>query len=137
MECEFFWIMGHADEKMGTETYEQSLNRLCDEAAKAHRGRFDDFRIPWRENERLAREGWSVHVQGCKLSSIDKSELCEIVRDHKARSYWENRHNLCPSEMQLINWDCLGSALRSWPLGKRIWLAKHLSGYSATGRVMH
>jgi hypothetical protein len=24
-----------------------------------------------------------------------------------------------------------------WPFGKRRWLAKHLAGFSATGRVMH
>ena len=136
IQCEFFWIMGHADQKVGHETYEQRLNRLCDERAKAHRVRFDYVTGPWRANERLASEGWSIHTQGMKLSSLDKQEIYEFSRDNCVRQYWEKRHNLDAEQTQLINWDCLGLALKQWPLGKRIWLAKHLSGYSATGRVM-
>ena len=38
--------------------------------------------------------------------------------------------------MEDINWGLLEVAMQKWPMGKRKWLAKHLSGFSATGRVM-
>ena len=36
IDFELFWIQGHALEKSGLETYEEQLNRICNEKAKMH-----------------------------------------------------------------------------------------------------
>ena len=51
IKCKFFWIMGHADQKIGRETHKQSLNCLCDEWVKAHCTHFESVTGPWCTNE--------------------------------------------------------------------------------------
>jgi hypothetical protein len=48
----------------------------------------------------------------------------------------KKRHALSDQAIQDINWPAIDLAMAAWPFGKRRWLAKHLSGFSATGRVM-
>jgi hypothetical protein len=136
IDIEFFWIKGHALELFGLETYEEKLNRICDESAKEHRMLFDNRQTTWRKNERLRCEGWSIHWRESKFTMIDKETLYIITYDLTARTYLEQRSGIHDELHQQILWEEAGRAQVKWPLGKRIWLAKHISGFSATGRVM-
>ena len=57
--------------------------------------------------------------------------------EREAKLYLNKRLNIDSHALEIINWERLGDTKDKWPLGKRIWLAKHISGFSATTKVMH
>ena len=119
IEVEFFWIEGHALEKYGKESYEESLNRICDEMAKAHRLKFDRCKLPWRQNARLLQEHWSIHWNGRKMTQIDKDELYNLIFEQQANNYLLERSDLTVTALDKIDWEAASKAQTKWPLGKK------------------
>ena len=121
-------------EKHGTCDYRGSLNELCDSLAKACRRRQD--LSPPNPVHRFVDEGWSLSLHGLKLDCVDSDHLYDATHGDTSRQHWQTRQDIPVEVMDNINWDLLGQAMDKWPMGKRKWLAKHPSGFSATGGVM-
>ena len=134
---EFFWVEGHQLERHGKCLHEGTLNDLCDQWAKEKREEVEEqVDAPAAPSHRFLQEGWSLHVNGTKLSNPDEDFLCDMTCGHVTRQHWQDRHSLSDEDFDPIDWDVVRKAMKTWPLGKRKWLAKHLSGFSATGKVM-
>ena len=53
------------------------------------------------------------------------------------KNYLIKRLNINSNNMEIINWERLGETKDKWLLGKKIWMAKHISGFSTTAKVMY
>lgn len=128
------WVRGHQLEKTGEETYEGTLNNICDLRAKAFRRTFEQHRS--FSTQRFGKEGWSMRIDGQKKDRVDPDLLYDITFGQRSQRYWSLRQDISTREFKSINWPSLGTAMHQWAFGKQKWMAKHLSGFSATGRVM-
>ena len=99
-------------------------------------GSFDNYSMSYRSNKRLKEEQWSIHIAGLKLTEINKQKIYDKLMKIQSHNYLSRRLFIPPHELELINWTRVDQAKTNWPLGKRIWLAKHISGFSPTAKVM-
>ena len=75
-------------------------------------------------------------MNGLKLDCVDINRLCDATCGEQSRLHWQTRQAVLSAVMDNINWDLLGNVMNKWHVGEHKWLAKHLSGFSATGRVV-
>ena len=115
IEVEYFWIEGHTLEKHGKESYEEGLNRICDEMAKAHRVKFDHWEHPWRPNARLHQEHWSIHWKGLKMTEIEKDDLYKLIFEQQANDYLLERSDIQAASLGKINWEAATKAQKIGP----------------------
>jgi hypothetical protein len=131
----FFWVEGHQYERHGFVSYLGTLNDICDSMAKQHWN--DSIPLGILPPQRFGTEKFSVMIADKKLAQINKADFYDASHGLSAAiPYWAKRHHLSDVAIQDINWDAIKLAMAEWPFGKRRWLAKHLAGFSATGRVM-
>jgi hypothetical protein len=123
----FFWIEGHQHERHGKEDYYGYLNNLCDNLAKAFWNK--TTALDTCENVRVNFTSWGFRYEGAWPTTF--GEKVSIP-------YWQDdRHPIPPSGLIQVDWITLGKAFSLWPRGKRQWLTKHLTRFSATGRVVY
>jgi hypothetical protein len=130
---EYEWAEGHQLEKHGCESPLGSLNRIADSLAKEHcHSSFPS----WNLNLPFHGEGWAISIGGIKQDSFVMNNVYDLVYGKVSRQYWIDRHNVPPAAMEHVDWNALAAAFPKWDFGKRVWMTKHLSGTSPTGRVM-
>jgi hypothetical protein len=86
-------------------------------------------------NKGFADEGWSVWIEGKKLTKMDKQALYHYCFSKRTKAYWSKKHHLTAELITNINWDACQQALNKLPFGKRRWLLKHATGFCGVGKM--
>ena len=136
IDIEFFWVKGHQDDLGEEITYEGELNIQCDALAKQYWNatkRMDDNCIPTKVNSK----GFILKIDNEYQSQLRKDQLYDATYGKLVSLPYEStRLPLEYVHHDDINWEAIDRAVATFPLGKRQWFFKQLSGFSATGKVM-
>jgi hypothetical protein len=130
------WIEGHQDDHRQFEDLDRrsQLNVECDGLAKVYWNACTTSET-WSPNRGFADEGWSVWIEGKKLTKVDKHALYEYVFSNKTKAYWSRKHHITAEMITKINWDACQKSLNKLPFGKRRWLLKHATGFCGVGKM--
>jgi hypothetical protein len=121
-------VVGHQDDN-GFEELDRwaTLNIEMDSLAKVF---WNDMCESQAENMSIAGEYWPVYIEGEKIAS----KLDERIRDHilcQAQcDRWERKGRLTRESIARVNWQACEKAMRSLTIGRRLWIAKHVSGHA-------
>ena len=86
-------------------------------------------------NPIFGNEGWSVWIEGKKLTKMDRCSVYEYLFSPRTHSYWKCKHQLMDELITSINWDACHQSITSLPFGKRRWLVKHVTGFCGVGKM--
>jgi hypothetical protein len=130
------WVEGHQDDLVHFESLDRwsQLNVECDGLAKEYWNSCTTNKS-WIPNSGFADEGWSVWIEGKKLTKVDKHALYDHVFSDRTKAYWSKKHNIKPELITNINWDACQQSLKRLPFGKRRWLLKHATGFCGVGKM--
>jgi hypothetical protein len=130
------WVEGHQDDQTQLDDLDRwgQLNVECDGLAKAYWNECMN-NDSWLPNKGFADEGWSVWIEGKKLTKLDKQALYDYCFSKRTKAYWSKKHNLTTELITNINWDACQQALHKLPFGKRRWLLKHATGFCGVGKM--
>jgi hypothetical protein len=88
------------------------------------------------DNPPITHEYWPTRIRGQKISS----RLDECIREHilggAQRDRWERKGRLTNDSIQQVNWLACEHAMKSLSIGRRHWIAKHVSGHVGVGIKM-
>ena len=125
-------VAGHQDDD-GIEVLDRwaKLNIEMDNLAKVY---WNDMCNQHQvENFPITHEYWSVHIHGQKISS----RLDECIHEHivgRAQcDCWEQKGRLTNDSIARVNWQACEQAMKSLSIGRRHWIAKHVSGHVGVG----
>jgi hypothetical protein len=128
-------VAGHQDDDDGIEELDRwaTLNIEMDSLAKIF---WNDMCENQAENITIAGEYWPVYIEGEKIAS----KLDERIRDHVLGQAqcdrWERKGRLTRESITRVNWQACGKAMKSLTIGRRLWIAKHVSGHAGVGTKM-
>jgi hypothetical protein len=122
-------------ERHGKQDYFGELNEICDSLAKLHWNDSIPNVVPISTPSPTS---WIFSMEDTPVSCFEMDQLYDFTYGNRISiPYWQDdRHPIPAHAIQFINWDAIGAAAKCWPRGKRQWLAKHLTKFSATGRNM-
>jgi hypothetical protein len=130
------WVEGHQDDQLQFEALDRwsQLNVESDGLAKEYWNSctIDDS---WLPNNGFADKGWSVWIEGKKLTKVDKHQLYDHVFANRTKAYWIRKHSIKKELITNINWDACQQSLKQLPFGKRRWLLKHATGFCGVGKM--
>jgi hypothetical protein len=96
----------------------------------------DVFDHHLRENLHITHEYWPASIRGQKISS----RLDECIRDHilggKQCEHWERKGRMTNESIRQVNWKACEQAMQNLSIGRRHWIAKHVSGHAGVGIKM-
>jgi hypothetical protein len=127
-------VAGHQDDD-GIEELNQwaTLNTEMDSLAKVF---WNDMCKSQAGNISIAGEYWPVYIEGEKIAA----KLDERIRNHilgQAQcDRWEQKGRLMRESIARVNWQVCERAMRSLTIGRRLWIAKHVSGHAGVGTKM-
>ena len=133
--CKFFWVKGHQDSLSSRISYEGSLNIMCDHLAKSY----------WKETKNhinnhcnlILETGLNILIEGSPMTCFDIDILYSATYAKTVSwNYWKQRTPIGYGDIEDINWTAIEDGAKYIPKGKLKWLAKHLSGFSSTSKVM-
>jgi predicted RNA-binding Zn-ribbon protein involved in translation (DUF1610 family) len=81
-------------------------------------------------------EPWRTVLAGKKITSHLRERLREHCTLPAAKRYWQHKSRFVNRDIQLLDWEALGSALKATPTQRQHWVSKMLSGFCATGVMM-
>ena len=87
-------------------------------------------------NPPIANEYWPVRIRGQKVSSHLDEKIREHILGNAQCSHWEKKGRLTNESIQQVNWQACEKAMRNLSLGRRHWIAKHVSGHAGVGTKM-
>lgn len=127
-------VAGHQDDDGIEELHRwATLNIEMDSLVKVF---WNDLCESQAVNISLAGEYWPVYIEGEKIAS----KLDERIRDHilgKAQcDRWERKGRLTRESIARVNWQACKNAMRSLTIGRRLWIAKHVSRHTGVGIKM-
>jgi hypothetical protein len=82
-------------------------------------------------------EPWRTITKGTKISSNLRDELRVACTMPAAMSYWGSKKRFGKAGIQCIDWEAFGAAMAATPANRQKWVSKTISGFCATGRMMH
>jgi hypothetical protein len=94
--------------------------------------------MPEPEHIRVNCTSWGYGYDNTWPGQMDVEDVYNFTYGNAVSiPYWQDgRHSMPAMGWIQVDWLVLGQALSLWPRGKRQWLSKHMSRFSATGRVM-
>lgn len=131
------WIQGHQDKNTAFHALSGLAqdNVQADNIAKHRLNRcIKDGFIP--TSQRFNDEGWSISLQGSKVSKLDYHRLYTTMWAGTALNYWADKHKLPFSTILSIDWDASGDAIRSLTFPQRRRVVKHASGHFGIGVML-
>jgi hypothetical protein len=130
------WVEGHQDDQLQFEDLDRwsQLNVECDGLAKDYWNACMESNS-WLPNRGFADEGWSVWIEGKKLTKVDKQALYDHCFSKRTKAYWSKKNNLTAELITNINWEACQKSLSKLPFGKRRWLLKHATGFCGVGKM--
>jgi hypothetical protein len=84
----------------------------------------------------LFKEGWRCTLNGIKISSDPARSIRRAISAKRLQSHLQQRHLLCPTAFNDIDWDAIELATESFPPLYRLWMSKHVSGFFGMGKMM-
>ena len=129
-------VTGHLDEAICYDLLSpmEKLNVDCDRLAKAHLAlAVRASRVPPRH---LPTEGLYCYVGERKVTTSCSGLLRDWAGRAQARQYWHRQGVIPRTAFDLIDWGSVRANLAGDPVLFRMWWAKHLTGFCATGRQM-
>ena len=109
------WIEGHQDKHM---SFHRLLplaqdNVIANGIAKDHMNKIlrDGY---YPTPQRFGDKGWSVSIQGKKLSHLDYQQLYKHMWANTAQNYWAEKHKIDIIDTLTINWDAGREAIKSF-----------------------
>ena len=129
-------VTGHLDEVVCHDLLSpmEKLNVDCDRLAKAHL--VSAVQASLEPLWHLPTEGLYYYVGEKKVTTSCSDLLRDWVGRVQARRYWHRRGIIPREAFDLINWDSVRKNLAGDPVLFRMWWAKHLTGFCATGQQM-
>ena len=131
------WIEGHQDDHTAYHQLSPLAqdNVIADGIAKDHMNKIlHDGYSP--SPQRFGDEGWSVSIQGRKLSHLDHHDLYKHMWANTAQNYWAEKHKIEVLDILTIDWDACGEAIRSLSFPKRRRIVKHATGHFGIGKML-
>jgi hypothetical protein len=127
-------VAGHQDD--GTEVLDRwaNLNIEMDSLAKVFWNDMHD--TPPTANLPITNEYWPVYISGNKISSRLDARIREHVLGREQCERWVRKGRLTNASLQQVNWKACEQAMKSLSIGKRHWIAKHVSGHAGIGIKM-
>jgi hypothetical protein len=131
------WIEGHQDdhhsfhELSGLAQDNVSANTMAKERLNCL-GLTGFVPVP----QRFGDEGWSILLQGRKVSKLDYRHLYSTMWASTGLNYWAVKHDISFSAVLGIDWDLHGDALCSLSFSKRRRVVKHASCHFGVGTTL-
>jgi hypothetical protein len=130
----FRHVKGHQDDHSPHEKLDRwaKLNVEMDKRAKQH------MEIAKRSPRHfmIAAEPWSIWYHGKKIMSDLTETLYDLVHSDEAKEYWKRKDNLSDTDIDSVNWDLIGVAMKETKRSQRIFISKHSSGMCGVGKFM-
>jgi hypothetical protein len=88
------------------------------------------------ENSPITNEYWPVYIRDQKISSRLDERIREHILGGAQCDRWERKGRLTCKSIQTVNWQACKKAMESLSIGRRLWIAKHVSGHVGVGTKM-
>ena len=142
VEVSFEHVYGHQD----NETTIQDLPRLAqlnvhaDTLAKEHLDQLIEHArtpggLPANESN-LEGEGWTIWLNGVKLTSDPTVAIRQHVHSSALRTYMAQKGLIAELAFDTIDWHATALVMEELSPSLRLWATKHVHGWSAVGRRM-
>ena len=127
-------VKGHQDAVPGARLdLWAHLNIAMDESAKEY---WWVTRTGPSPGDRVDAEVWPIWVNGTKVTGYIDATIWREIHLSEAESYWQRKRKLDKEGWRLIHQEIVSQARKSLSIPRRIWLAKHSSGFEATAKTM-
>jgi len=125
-------VKGHQDDLSDDLDLWIQRNVLMDSHAKGHLGRA-------RQSPRhfnIEGEPWQLWVKGAKVTADITSAIYSAVHDRESEEYWSSKHHILLDSLKEVDWQLIGTTMKSLPRARRTFLTKHVSGMCGVGKFM-
>ena len=132
----FHHIYGHQDKWIPYELLDRpsQLNVDCDKLAKA--GLKRDITRNQITHDILPREQISIFIDGQKATTSIGPHLRDAISKSNLRSHLHNKGVISEDIFDHIDWTGIQQIMHSFSTRKRLWVTKHVSGFSATNKAL-
>ena len=124
-------VAGHQDGKKQKLNLYERLNVECDRRSKLFRRKLEIGEIHHRPIS-FGDNQWNIRLRNVRLSY----NLREGIRDHvvgtKLLNKMIERHDITRQAVPLVDWITIGNASKLQTTGDKLWVAKFVSGFTAT-----
>jgi hypothetical protein len=134
IKWEFRHVEGHQDDGIEVLDRWAMLNVEMDSLAKVLWN--DEVDQPREYNEMVANEYWPVFIGGSKISSQLDVAIREHILGTAQCERWVRKGRLTQESIQQVNWKACEIAMKQLSIGRRHWIAKHVSGHAGVGVKM-
>ena len=138
----FTHVYGHQDNSTALEhlSRKAQINVLVDSIAKE----WLDKLLVQREsqaglapcNDSIAGEGWTIHINGVKLTGNPTEPLRKHIHAKPLRDYMHKKGILDATAFSLVDWKASERTMNEAAPLYRLWAAKHVHGWCAVGTRM-
>jgi len=128
-------VKGHQDDAGVTELDRwATLNVEMDNFAKAYWAE----KAPEGLSRNISLEGeyWPLQIQGNKVSGKADSTIYEYIHGGEMFRRWERKGRMTEDFSRKVNWVACKQAMKNLKIGRRHWVAKHVSGHCGVGVCM-
>lgn len=128
-------VKGHQDNNVDAELDRWAkLNIEMDEKAKLHWATTCD--VARNPEQHLLEEPWSAWIGDKKVSKDLRSTIIDHIHGTAIKAYWAHRERFGETKADAIDWTATADVMNALPRPRRIWVAKHVSGFCGTGKMM-
>jgi hypothetical protein len=106
-----------------------------DQLAKERWRKRQDDRNP-SNTLQITGEPWPIYIQGTKISNNFQEAMYEQIGGKKAKEYWNtHKHRFGEGSIEDVDLQAAtGDAMKTMPIARQHWLAKHAAGFNAVGK---
>ena len=124
------WIEGHQDKFHSFQSLPPLAqdNVIADGIAKNHINQLLQTGFT-PTPQRFGDEGWSISLQGNKMSHLDVSRLYTHLWAGTSQDYWARKHKIGYDKILSIDWDACGEAIASLSFPRKRRMIKHACGH--------
>jgi len=127
-------LLCHQDDSGGFLDWWAQQNCRMDSLAKKHLAK--TRRRP-RVQVHFRHQGWSISLNGTKMTSYDKKAIYNYVYNPKVKKYWQTKAKPhLQDTWDKCNWVATAAANRALPWGMRRCISKLTTGNCAVGKMM-
>ena len=133
----WLWIPGHQDDHTHFShlTSTSQDNVIANDIAKEYCNQLIRAQQPI-PNPRLPNEGWTLYLGQHKQTHLDKNKIYEYLTKPDVMNYWTQKLHYPATAPPTIQWDDLGSALRSLKPSMQRHAIKHATGHFGCGKPL-
>ena len=129
-------VAGHQENKKKKLNLYERLNVDCDIRSKAFRRKLETGEIKHRPVA-FGDNNWCVKLENIRLSYDIKARIKGHVLGTKLANKMIQRGDISREAFPLIDWNATQNASKIQTSGDKLWVAKFVSGFTATAVQMH